>query len=181
VLSLTIQGAAEQERELSSLLEFMPGASIWTLLAFGLALWPMWKMVFGPITRALATRDQKVEDAIQAAEGARTKAEQQMTAAKAELDQARTEARRMVDEAVGRAERQAAEAARAADERQKIEVQKAREAIAAEKRAALQEIRAVVVELTIAATSRLIQQQVDDPTQRRMVQEFVADAAKEAR
>jgi F-type H+-transporting ATPase subunit b len=163
------QGGAEAHKGLGALLEFAPGAAIWTWLAFLIGL---------PLT----DRDQKVEDSIQAAQKAQQAAEQQMAAAKQELDKARLEARRMVEEATARAERQAADAAKAADERAKVELQKARDAITAEKRAALQEIRQHVVDLTIAATGKLLQQGVDDAANRRLVADFVGQAgSKESR
>ena len=168
--------AAEGGEDLGALLDFAPGAMLWTWIAFFLALPIMWKMVYGPITRALEDRDRKVEDAISAAEVARQAAEQQMAAAKAELDSARAESKRMVEEAVTRAERQAAEAQRLADERAKAELHKAREAIAAEKRQALQEIRSEMVGLTIAATGRLLEHDVDDDVHRKLVRDFVGSA-----
>lgn len=174
--SLLPQGPGEHAEGLGALLEFKTGVPLWTWLAFLIGLPVMWKMVYGPITKALEDRDQKVEDAIAAAEVARQQAEQQMAAAKQELDKARAESKRMVEEATARAERQAAEAARAADERAKIELQKARDAITAEKRAALQEIRMVAVDLTIAATGKLLHHGVDDAVSRRLVADFVASA-----
>ena len=158
---------------LGALLDFIPGAMLWTWLAFLVALPVMWKMVYGPITKSLEHRDQKVEDSIAAAEQARQQAEQQMAAARQELDKARAEGKRMVEEAVSRAERQAQDALRAADEKAKLELQKASAAIAAEKRAALQEIRQLAVDLTIAATGKLLQQKVDDEAHRRLVRDFV--------
>lgn len=166
----------DEPRSLGLLLEFAPGAMIWTFLAFGIGLLVMWKFVYGPITTALEARDRKVEDSITAAEVARKEAEAQMARAKTELEKAQADARRMVDEAVARAERQAAELARAADERAKAELQKARDTIAAEKRQALQEIKALAVDLTIAATGKLLQQEVDAVKNRPLVQQFVAAA-----
>lgn len=166
----------------AGILNLMTGATIWTWVAFLLGLGVMWKMVYGPITKALTDRDQKVEDSILTAQKAQQAAEQQMAAAKQELDNARLEARRMVEEATARAERQAADAAKVADERAKVELQKARDAITAEKRAALQEIRQHVVDLTIAATGKLLQQGVDDAANRRLVADFVGRAGgKETR
>jgi len=158
---------------LGALLDFMPGAMLWTWLAFLVALPVMWKMVYGPITKSLERRDQGVEDAIAAAEQSRQQAEQQMAAARQELDKARAEGKRMVEEAVARAERQAQDAQRAADEKAKLELQKASAAIAAEKRAALQEIRQLAVDLTIAAAGKLLQQKIDDDTNRRLVRDFM--------
>lgn len=168
----------EGDRALGLLLNFSLGATIWTFIAFLVALPVMWKFVYGPITKALEERDTKVEDSIAAAEVARKEAEAQMARAKVELDTARADARRMVEEASARAERQAAELARAADERAKAELQKARETIAAEKRKALQEIRAEVVNLTIQATGKLLQTKVDDEQNRRLVAGFMAGAEK---
>ena len=166
----------DEPRPLSALLDFAPGAMIWTFVAFGLGLVVMWKFVYGPITTALEARDKKVEDAIVAADVARKEAEASMARAKAELEQAQQNGRRMVEEAMARAEKQAAEAVRAADERAKAELQKARDTIAAEKRQALQEIKALAVDLTIAATGKLLQQEVDATRNRPLVQQFVASA-----
>ncbi len=165
-------------RGLGVLLDFAPGITLWTWIAFLVALPVMWKFVYGPITKALEDRDRKVEDSITAAEVARQKAEEQMAEAKAELDRARADSKRMVEEAVARAERQATEAMRAADERAKLELQKARDAIAAEKRQALQEIRQVAVDLTIAATQKLLQQDVNDEAHRRIVRDFVGGGGR---
>jgi F-type H+-transporting ATPase subunit b len=173
--------SGDEPRSLGMLLEFMGGAALWTWVAFLVGLVFMWKFVYGPITRALEDRDQKVEDAIKAAEVARQQAEQQMAQAKQELQKAQADGKRMVEEAMARAERQAAEAVRAADERAKQELHKAREAIGAEKQKALQEIRAEAVALTIAATSRLLEHSVDDGENRRLVERFVQHAAGAAR
>lgn len=170
---------SEGDRSLGALLEFSPGAMIWTFLAFFLALPVMWKFVYGPITSALEERDRKVEESILAAEKARKDAEAQMSAARAELQKAQENGKRMVEEAMARAEKQAAEAVRVADERAKAELQKARDTIAAEKRQALQEIKNLAVDLTLAATGKLLQQEVDAARNRPLVQQFVATAGGE--
>ena len=163
-------------KPLNQLLDFGPGATVWTVAAFCVGLIFMWKFVYGPITSALEERDTKVEDAIKAAEVARQEAEAQMDKAKAELAEAQANAKRMVEDAMGRAERQAAEAVREADERAKAELQKARETIAAEKRQAVQEIRAIAVDLTISATGKLLGQEVDAAKNKPLVEQFVSGA-----
>jgi len=181
LVTLLTAAASDEPRSLSKLLEFAPGAMIWTFVAFLIGLPLMWKFVYGPIAKALEARDQKVEDAIVAADVARKEAEAAMARAKAELEQAQQNGKRMVEEAMARAERQAADAVRAADERAKAELQKARDTIAAEKRQALQEIRAAAVDLTIVATGRLLQQEIDAGKNRPLVEQFVATAEKGAR
>ena len=172
---------SDEPRPLGALLDFAPGAMIWTFVAFFVGLFLMWKFVYGPITTALEDRDQKVEDSIKAAEVARQQAEAQMQQAKAELHEAQANAKRMVEEAMARAERQAAEAVREADQRAKAELQKARDTIAAEKRQAVQEIRSIAVDLTIAATGRLLQQEVDAAKNKPLVEQFVANAESAGR
>lgn len=174
-----LQGHGDEPRSLGVLLEFMGGATIWTWLAFLLALPLMWKFVYGPITKALEDRDLKLENAIAAAEAARKAAEDQVAAAKRELDKARLEARGMVEQALARAERQGQEALKVAEEKAKAQLARASEQIAAEKQAALQEIRAHVVELTIAAAGALLKKKVDDQANRQLVSDFVASAGKE--
>ncbi|MFT4841712.1 MAG: F-type H+-transporting ATPase subunit b [Planctomycetota bacterium] len=175
-LSYLVSG--DEPKSLGMLLEFELGAVIWTLLAFLVGLVFMWKFVYGPITNALEDRDQKVEDSIKAAEVARQAAEAQMAQAKAELAEAQANAKRMVEDAMGRAERQAADAVREADERAKAELQKARDTIAAEKRQAVQEIRAIAVDLTIQATGKLLKHEVDAAKNKPLVEQFVSGAEK---
>ena len=149
---------------------------IWSWIAFGVGLIFMWKFVYGPISRALEDRDQKVEDSIKAAEVARQEAEAQMAQAKAELEKAQADSKRRVEEAMARAERQADEAVRKAEETAKAELKKARETIDAEKQKALHELRAEAVALTIQATGQLLEQKVDDEQNRKLVEGFLQNA-----
>ncbi len=156
--------------------EFAPGAAFWTWAIFLGALPFMWKFVFGPITKALAERDDKVESSIKAADEARRRAEEQVAAAKVELERARADAKRMVDEAMARAEMQAQdERAKAKEETDRL-LKKAREDIAAERQKALTDIRREVVDLTIQSTGRLLRRDVDDAAHRKVVQAFLEGA-----
>jgi F-type H+-transporting ATPase subunit b len=149
------------------------GASFWTWVVFVLALFPAWKMVFGPIVAALDTRDQEVEKAKQAAEDAARQAEQQIAAAKAELEKARAESRRLVEEATSRAEKQGQEAlekARAEADRQIVQ---ARAEIESSKQRALMEIRTEVVDLAIQSAGKILSREVDSDSNRKLVDDFV--------
>ncbi|HEX7196627.1 MAG TPA: F0F1 ATP synthase subunit B, partial [Candidatus Limnocylindria bacterium] len=52
---------------------------------------------------------------------------------------------------------------------------RAREEIVAEKEKAMAEIRGQVAELALAAAGRLVRSEMDGPTQRRLVEEFLAE------
>ena len=176
--ALTALPVQEEGGGLSSLLDFRPGAMIWTWIAFLVALPFMWKFIFGPISKALASRDQKVEDAIKAANAAQKAAEEQVASAKAELHNARADARKTVQEAVERAEAQADAALAKAKVEAQRQLEKAREDIDAEKRRALLEIRREVVDLTIASTEKILRRDVDDEAHRQMVEGFLGDLEK---
>jgi F-type H+-transporting ATPase subunit b len=153
--------------------EFVGGAAVWTWIIFLVALPLMWKFVFGPITRALEARDQKLEGAIVAADEARKQAAEQMQLAKAELDKARAEARRMVDEAVARA-------AKAADEersRQRAEQERERKKQLDEVQAALRkaraEIKTEVTQLAMQAAAKVLRSEIDVKRHQALVEGFV--------
>lgn len=168
--------AAVQDEAKFDPFEYAAGAGFWTIVIFLLALLPMWKFVFGPITRALDDRDSKVEGALEAAERARREAVEATEATRRELDRARAEAKAMVHEATSRAERQAQEElirARAEADRQ---IQQARAEIEAQKRKALEDIRREVVDLAIGSAGAILRRDVDDEAHRRMVSDFVTGA-----
>lgn len=173
--------AAQEGEGLTRLLEFRPGAMIWTWIAFLVALPFMWKFIFGPISQALQSRDQKVEDAIAAAHAAQKKAEEQVVAAKQEMEHARADARKTIQEATERAERQAAQALAEARAEANRQLDKAREDIESEKRRALLDIRREVVDLTIASTEKILRRDVDDGAHRQMVEEFLGGMEKVGR
>lgn len=162
-----------------NLFEWHPGVAVWTLIIFGLSLPLMIKFVFGPITKALEERDQKVEQAAVAAEEARKRAEESVARAQAELEKSRGEARQRVQEAVERAQRQAQEEVAKARAEIERERQKAAEDIEGAKRRALMDIRNEVVELSIASAGRILKKDVDDPVHRQIVDEFLGAAQEE--
>jgi F-type H+-transporting ATPase subunit b len=161
--------------------EFAQGATFWTVVIFLLALVPMWKFVFGPITAALDERDRKVDEALAAAERARREAEEQTAATRAELDKARAEAKAMVHEATARAERQAQEELSRARLEAERQLQQARQEIDAHKRRALEEIRREVVDLAIGSAGAILRRDVDDDAHRRFVADFVSHAGSATR
>ena len=158
-----------------NIFEIAYGATFWTWVVFLVAMIPAWNLVFGPIVKALDTRDQEVETAKKTAEETRQQAEAQIAEAKAELEKARAEGRRMVEEATARAEKQGQEALAKAKAEAERELQRAREEIDASKQRALTEIRAEVVNLAIAGAGKILQKDVDDDAHRKFVGDFVGN------
>lgn len=151
------------------------GAAFWTWAIFLLALFPMWKVVFGPITQALRARDLRAEEAIARAESAKSAAESARDETEKQLEEARVQAQRQIRDARERAERQASQLLEKA--RQEADADRARAVaeIEAEKRRALAEIRDLTVEISLDAASRLIRRDIKGEDQKKFVQSFLAD------
>lgn len=154
------------------------GGLFWTIVIFGVALVPIWKMVMGPITRALEARDERMATAIASAEKASHDAEASRAAIESKLSAAQVEAGKLVDAARARAEAverslkdDAAKQASALLERAKLEIQN-------EQDKALAAIRREVVDVTIQAASQVLQRKVDSNDDRRLVEELVTAASK---
>jgi F-type H+-transporting ATPase subunit b len=131
-------------------------SAVWTWIIFLGALYPIWKIVFGPILGALAERDQRAGDAVRAAESAQQAAESARDAVEAELQKARTQAATLLKEARERAEGLAEERQKRAEEEARAELERARRAIEQEKSRAISEIRGQVVELSTALAERAL-------------------------
>jgi F-type H+-transporting ATPase subunit b len=151
------------------------GLMIWTLIAFGVTLWILWKLAFPRIGEALDRRQKAIEESIDTAE--RTKAE--ADALLQEYRERLTEAREQADEIVARARR----AGENLQSESKVDAQRQREElmeqtrrdIDAETRRAIQEIRKEVADLTVLATEKVTRKTLTDDDQRRLVEEALGE------
>ena len=151
------------------------GLMIWLLLAFFVTLFILRKYAFPAIGDALDKRQRAIEESIDAAERTREEAD----ALLAEYRQRLTDARAQADEIVAKAEK-AGEVAKdeslaaAKTQREELHEQTLRE-IDAAKRAAIQEIRREVADLTVLATERVTRKTLDADDQRRLVEEALGE------
>src|ERR1051326_2651097 len=131
------------------------GLMIWTLIAFGIALFLLQRLAFPRIGEALDRRRKAIGESIDAAERTRVEADALLEEYRARLREAREQA----DDIVARArkagerlhEEQLAEAKESRDEL----MARTRRDIETETRRALEEIRAEVANLTVLATEKL--------------------------
>jgi F-type H+-transporting ATPase subunit b len=156
------------------------GGFFWTVVIFLVALVPIWKLVLGPVTRALEARDDKLAQAIASAEQASRDAESARNAVDSKLKEAQVEAGKLIEAARARAEaleRQlkddAAKQATALVERAKAEIKN-------EQEKALVAIRREVVEVSLSAAGQVLKRKVDGTDDRRLVEELVSAAGGSA-
>lgn len=150
------------------------GGALWTWIIFLLALVPIWKMVMGPVTRALLERDELAKRAITQAEKASADAEAARAEIEVKLGEARNEAQKLLNQARERAEIREREVIESAKSEAQALLESARSQIRAEQEKALAAIRAEVVELSIDAASKVLGRNVGSDDDRRFVEELVA-------
>jgi F-type H+-transporting ATPase subunit b len=151
------------------------GVMLWTLVAFGITVALLSRLVFPRISDALEKRQKAIEDSIDSAQRTREEAEKLL----GEYRQRLAEARAQSDEIVQRArhaaethERESKEHARelaleaSARAARDIEVATAR---------ALQDLRKEVADLTVLATEKVTRKVLDSSDQKRLVEEALGE------
>jgi F-type H+-transporting ATPase subunit b len=137
----------------------------------------IWTFAFKPVSKMLADRAERIEQGLKDAEQARRDRENAETERVAAL----TEARREANEIINRAQKVAQETRDAdiAATREELERMRVRAAsdIESEKQRAIAELRGEVADLALAAAGRVVGESMDDDRQRRLVEEFLREAA----
>ena len=148
---------------------------VFQVINFGLLLYLLNRFMFKPLLARMDERSTKIEKGLEDAEAAARDRE----LARAEREAAVAEARKEANEMIARANKIAEDTRNeiltsARTEAEKVST-RAREEIVAEKDKAMAEIRGQVAELALAAAGKLVRREMDAPTQRRLVEEFLAE------
>jgi F-type H+-transporting ATPase subunit b len=151
------------------------GLMIWTLLAFGLTLFVLYKLAFPKIAEALDRRQRAIEDSIDTAARLKTEAEELLDQYRARLKQARAQADEILVRARKAAEVREAEAIGEAKARHDELLEQTRRDIEAETRRAIQEIRNEVADLTILATEKVTRKILTEDDQRKLIEEALGE------
>jgi F-type H+-transporting ATPase subunit b len=156
------------------LTDLNPGLTLWTAITFLALLVVLSKFAWGPIVKMLDERERTIRESIESAKRERAEAErmfgeQKELLAKAQRDAAELAKRNKQDVEVLRQEL-TAQARKEADEL----VTSARRQIEEEKVKAVAELRAQVADLAIDAASRIVKANLDDATQRKLVDDYIS-------
>jgi F-type H+-transporting ATPase subunit b len=143
---------------------------------FLLLLWLLNRFLFKRVGQMLDERSKRISKGLEDAEVAARDRE----LARAEREAAVSEARKEAAEMLASANKIATDTrdeilSEARAEAEKVTA-RAREEINAEKERAMAELRGQVADLALAAAGKLVRSEMDGPTQRRLVEEFLADA-----
>ena len=154
------------------------GLIFWTTLTFLLLLVLLRRFAWKPILGALETRERQIREDIEQARRGREESEKILEENRAVLVQARRERAEAVE--VGRkdAERLKADILEEARRQRESLLAQTQQQIQAEMRVARAELRKEAVDLAIAAAARILAKNLDDASQRKIVEDYLADLEK---
>jgi F-type H+-transporting ATPase subunit b len=147
------------------------------IVNFLLILYLLNRFLFKRVLALLDERQERISKGLEDAEAAARDRELARAEREAALDEARKEAQTMIARATKIAEDSRAEIVAAARSEAEKVAARATEEITAEKQRAIAELRSQVADLALEAAGRLVKSEMNAPTQRRLVEDFLAEVA----
>ncbi|MBC7236820.1 MAG: F0F1 ATP synthase subunit B [Chloroflexi bacterium] len=143
---------------------------------FGLLLALLYTFLHRPILNKLRERAQRIQEGLEAADRAKVLMAEAEEHYRAEIERARREAREIIERATRAAEQQRQEIlARARQDAHDLVLQAQRQAQREIEREQLAFHREVI-DLALAATSRLLQEELDDEKHHELIRQFIEQA-----
>lgn len=144
-------------------------------IGFLILLFVLKKFLFGKISAMIKARADEVKNTYEKTEKDKADAERLRIEYQRKLAEAEAEAARRVQEAINEGNRISEELVKRAKEDVDMIRVKAQESIEQERKKALTEIRNQVVTLSILASSRIIQQSINQKTAEKLVDDFIEE------
>jgi F-type H+-transporting ATPase subunit b len=171
------QEAAEHEQS-----PILPAANelIWGTVAFLILLFLMYRTVFPSINQAFKDRRANIEGKLEQAEREREEAEQLLEEYRRRLRDAEDETQRILEEARSNAERVRRDLLAKAEGDAGRELDRARQAIRAERDQAIRQLRNEVGTLAVELATRVVGDSLDRERQLRLVDEYIEELGTQA-
>ena len=174
---LTAAPLLAQEAEVHepvNLLSPNTGLMFWTLLIFVILLVVLARYAFKPLTAAVEARERALEEAIRQAKADRDEAAKLLADQTRALDAARAEAQRVIAEGRVTGEKLRNEMLEQTKQQQHELLDRARIEIDNERKRAIADLRREAVDLALAGASKVIERNLDDQTNRKLVESFLS-------
>ncbi len=156
-------------------LDINPGLMIWTFIIFGTLLFLLGKLAWKPLLGSLKAREEAISDSLNKAEMARSDAERIIAENKLERIKAEQEVQKALKEGREYAEKMRQDLMAKANEEAQHLLAQAREEIQRDAKSAILQLRNEAAELAIMATGKLLDENMNDDRQRRLVQKMIAE------
>ncbi len=152
-----------------------PGLMLWTLITFGLLLVLLRVFAWKPLLAVIEERERVVRDSLESSRRAQEEAESALEENRRILAEGRKAAAGVVQRGEQDAEQVREELLQKARKEGEELLRQGREEMEREKRAAVREIRGVAADLALAAAEKLVEERMDDPVQRRLVERYLEE------
>jgi len=170
-----IARAAEGGDSSSLLIQPQFGTIFWTVVTFLILAFLLGKYAWKPLLAAVETRETGIRDSIDGAKREREEAQKLLDEHRAMLNLARKERADAVEAGRKDAERLKAEILEEARKQREQLMRQAQAQIDAGLRQARAELKGEAADLAIQAAGKLLGKNLDDQTQRRIVEEYLAE------
>src|SRR3954469_13691694 len=179
----TAQVAPEESANSGDLLSPNGGLMFWTLVTFIFLFIILSRLVFPKITAAVEAREKALEEAIEGAKRDREAAARALAEQQQQIEAARNEAQKIIVEGRQIGEKLRAQMMEETHQQQQQMLERARREIEQEKERAIADMRREAVDLAIAGASKVIERNLDDQSNRQIVESFLSSipAAKTTR
>jgi F-type H+-transporting ATPase subunit b len=154
---------------------FLSDPEFWVLVAVLILIVILWQPGKRSVLGGLDSRAGRIRAELAAAEGLREEAERALASYEARQRQAAEEAAQIVAHAKAEAERIAEQSVRAMEEALQRRQHLAEERIAQDQAKAVAEIRAITVDVAIAAARRVIADELDRPRGAALIDAAIAE------
>ena len=153
---------------------------IWGTIAFLILLFLMYRTVFPSINQALKDRRANIEGKLEQAERERSEADELLEQYRRRLRDAEDETQRILDEARSNAERVRRELLAKAETDAGRELDRARQAIRAERDQAIRQLRNEVGTLAVELATRVVGDSLDRDRQLRLIDQYIDELGNQA-
>ncbi|MEX0686996.1 MAG: F0F1 ATP synthase subunit B [Balneolales bacterium] len=160
------------------LLDVNFGLFFWVLITFILFMFVLGKFAWKPILGALDEREKNIKDSLDSAKKAMAEAERISQQNENALREVEAMAQKIRKEAQENAEAQRTEAKEEAKREAAKLLEQARNTIEQEKRKALVELRTEVSDLAIKAANLILETEVDESKNKKLVDNLIKDISK---
>jgi len=165
---------AQEPEHRVDLLSPNTGVMFWTLIIFVVLLVILSRFAFRPLTAAVAAREKALEELIANAKRDRDAAAGLLAEQQKAIEATRVEAQRIVADARTTGDKLRNEMLEQTKQQQHELLDRARAEIDTERKRAIADLRREAVELALAGASKVVERNLDDQTNRKLVESFLA-------
>jgi F-type H+-transporting ATPase subunit b len=154
------------------------GVMFWTLVIFGTFVFIIWKKFYPAIIENMKSRENALRDALESAKRDRDDAARVLAEHTSKLEAARSEAQKLIADGRATAEKMREQLLAETKKQQDELLARAKRDIETEKERAIADLRAEAVDLALRGASKVLERNLDDATNRKLVEDFLGSVGK---